>query len=938
MKTTFLLTLHALICTILVAQPLPLDERVRIGTLDNGMTYYIQHNTKPQDRAEIRLAVKAGSILEDEDQLGLAHFVEHMAFNGSEHFEKNELVQYLEKTGTKFGPDLNAYTSFDETVYMLQVRTDDPEILSNGLLIFRDWAGGLLFDHEEIDKERGVVMSEWRTRLSPEQRMAQEYYPVMYYDSRYAQRLPIGEPEIIEHAPYEAFKRFYTDWYRPDLMAIAIVGDIDVDSMEKEILSRFSSLKNPDEARTRVRYNVPPHDDTKVAILSDKEATFSNARLFIKHPHQPVVNEMNYQDRIKSRLVNDMLNERLKELTQLAEPPFTMARSSYGSNVGDIDAYSLFVLSQEGHLLDAFEAAMIEVERVRRHGFTQSELDRQKLDIMTKVESAVKEQDKVDSRGHVMRYVYHFLDQNPALSPEQQLDLYQRLMMDIPLEDVNKMANQWLTDNNRVIIMTMPENDKILKPTEQDVLDVLNHVAGMALEPYEEEVISEPLFTKDIQPGSIAEVVNLPEIETEEWHLSNGATVVVKQTDFKNDEVLMRATSKGGYALYDDDTYEKTQFAASIERNAGVSKFSNTQLEKMLAGKIVSVSPYINSNYEGIVASSSPDDLETMFQMVHLFFTEPRQDADAAKSFANKNQAIYANLLSNPTYYFMDYVMRKQEGDHARSGFPTTEDLTAIDYDEVMKLYKERYADASDFTFVVVGNFDKEQLKTYVNTYIGSLPATHSAEGYGDLGIEYPQGIVHDEFEYGLAPKSQVNLVYLGEAPITPTSKYIFDSMIHALGIKLREALREDKGGVYGVRLSGNMMEVPKDRYQLDISFNADPDRVKELVEETHRVIAQYQQEEFTSDDLIKTSETQKQELIKNLKENTFWVQKLISSYQLDKDPRQITLDNLVQLQTSLTPANLKEAMNQYFNHEHFYTFIMNPQSAGDAGVETDEK
>ncbi len=928
MKNVIILFTLFILSSVLSAQPIPVDDRVRMGELENGMHYYIQHHEKPEDRVEIRMAVKAGSVLEDEDQRGLAHFVEHMAFNGTKNFEKNELIDYLESTGTRFGADLNAYTSFDETVYMLQARTDDEEMLAKGLLVFEDWASGLLFDGEEIDKERGVVKSEWRTRLSPDQRMQQTYFPVMYHNSQYAQRLPIGDPEIIENAPYDVVKRFYQDWYRPDLMTIVMVGDIDVDAMEMEIKERFSKLEQREAPRKRVRYNVPKHDETLISIATDKESSSTSVRMMIKHPHYEINDINSYRQSLLHRLYNSMLNARLNELSQLPEPPYSFAFSGYGRDIGDIDRYSSFARTAEGQSLTGFKAMLTEIERAKRHGFTSSELERQKADVLTSLESAAKEQDKARSSRLAMRYVYHFLADNPIPSPDQRLELHKMFLPTIQIDEINKLSEKWLTESNRVIVFTGPEKEESPMPTEADVRNVLEEIKTMELEPYEDEVIDEPLFDVALTPGEITSTVVMNSIGVEEWELNNGVRVVVKKTNFKNDEVLMRASSVGGHSVYDDNVYPSARFASGIINEAGVGKFDNIQLEKVLSGKIVSVGPYIGENYEGFYGDASPEDLELLFQLTYLYFNHPREDDNAYQSFVTKQKTLFKNLLSNPNYYFSDFVTKLKTNNHERRGYPTTEDLDKLDYKEALRVYKDRFSDASDFTFFFVGNFDTDKLKEYAKTYLATLPSTQRDESWKDIGVRYRKGVVNESIERGKAPKTQIDMTFHGDFEWNQKNRYVFSSMLSALRIKLREAMREDKGGVYGVRLGGNTSKVPIERYTITVSFNAEPERAEELISTATEVIKKYQEEVFDDEVLQKVRETQVQGTIKNLKENNYWVRQLLSAYQLGNDPTNISLEKLKEKQQYLTSEELLKSSQQYFDWSNHFKIVMSPDPA----------
>ncbi len=449
-----------------VTQKMPIDPSVRMGVLDNGLKYYIQKNGKPENRAELRLAVNAGSMQEDDDQQGLAHFLEHMCFNGTENFKKSELVDFLESVGTKFGPDLNAYTSFDETVYMLQVRTDDQEIFDKGMLILEDWAGRVSFEGEEIDKERGVVIGEWRSGLGAQERMRNKWFPVLFNGSRYENRLPIGKPEIIENAPYSAFTRFYKDWYRPNLMSVVVVGDVDVDAVEAQIKKGFGSLTNPSNPRKRKSYDIPAHDDTKVAIVQDKEASSTQVQIIYKHDPMKVKNQADYRQQIVHSLYNRMMGSRFQELSQSANPPFLYGFSSYTSFVRATDAYYGAAGVKPDGVEQGLEALLVENKRVQEHGFTATELERTKKAILNNVEKNFKEADKTDSRRLAMKYVSTFLEGTPMASPKQTLDLYEKFLPTITLAEVNALAKQWIRDENRVVIITGQEKEGITKPSE----------------------------------------------------------------------------------------------------------------------------------------------------------------------------------------------------------------------------------------------------------------------------------------------------------------------------------------------------------------------------------------------------------------------------------------------------------------------------------------
>ena len=913
--------------SLMGSKSIPIDDRLTMGTLDNGIKYYIQKNQKPENRAELRLAVNAGSILEDDDQLGLAHFVEHMAFNGTENFEKSELVDYLESVGTRFGPDLNAYTSFDETVYMLQVRTDSTELFDKGMMIIKDWANGITFDHEEIDKERGVVESEWRTRLSPDQRMQNETFPVMYQDSRYATRLPIGDPDIINNADYETVKRFYKDWYRPDLMAVVVVGDVDIASVEAQIKTLFGSIEEHPNPRERKTYDVPMHDETLVKVVSDAEASFTNVSLMYKHDQVKTESMDDMRSSLVRRAYNGMLNARLSELTKSADPPFIYSYTGYSRDVGDIDSYSSFAMAPEGKAEAALEALMTENKRVLDHGFTNSELDRQKADMMESANRAVKEKDKTDSGRLAMRYVYHYLDENPIPSPDASLEMMNQYLPTIQIDEINALSDHFVKDDSRVVIISGPLKEETPLPEESAIRSLVDRVSMMEVEAYEDDVATAPFFAEELVEQEIVktEMYDAPAIKYVE--LSNGVKVYLKKTDFKNDEILMSATSDGGTSLYSDEDYQYGSNATRISTESGISSFTSTQLEKMMAGKNVRVSPYIGSLSEGMSGSVSPDDMEIMFQMIYLYFTNPRFDEEAFASYINKQKGIYKNLMSNPQYFFSDYVMKKKYNNHPRMGWPSEESLDQLTLEDAKRIYHERFADASDFVFSFVGNYDEEMIESHIKKYLGNLPSIDREEDWKDLGIKVQDGVMKDRFKKGKAPKTNVQMYFHGPFEYTPENSYQMSSMMAYLRIKLREALREDKGGVYGVRMFGGGSKKPREEYSITISFNSDPDKTDELIDEAKRVIQQAIDEAPSDLDMTKVKETQKQGRVKSLKENRFWQGQIMRRQDEEtKDFDKILMDSYEAKVDALTAEQIRAAAGSYFNFDRYMEFVMEPE------------
>ncbi len=905
--------------------PIPVDPAVRIGHLPNGLTYYIRKNEKPDHRAELRLVVGAGSMEEDEDQLGVAHFVEHMCFNGSEHFSKNELVDYLESVGTRFGADLNAYTSFDETVYKLEVRTDDQEQLSKGLLVLQDWAGGVSFDDDEIDKERGVVISEWRSRLSAEQRMQQKYFPVMYHDSRYAMRLPIGKPEIIENVPYQTVRRFYHDWYRPELMAVCVVGDFNVDSMEQEIRTRFSGLHDPATVRPKEEYPVPGHQETLVSIETDKEATSTNIRIIYKHPYKEPVTLDDYRETLLEELYNRMLNARLYELNTTADPPFIFAYSGYGRDVGSLATYTSFARAPQQGVTRAFRTLLTENARVLRHGFLPSELERQEAEMLTTAERNVREQDKTESSRYISSCIYHFLDGEPMPGAQQTLDLYHQFLPTIDVAEINKLASEWITPENRVIILTGPENPDVPLPTKATLFAIIDSVAAEAIPPYEDNTNDAPLFQEVLNPVTVgAETVNTA-LDIHTFKLANGITVEYKQTDFKNDQILMAGYSMGGSSLYDDNTYQSINALGSVIRESGVGVFSAPQLYKKLTGKTVSVFPFIGERYEGFNGACSPKDFEVMLQLIYLYATQPRMEDQALQSYLKKERDFLENLLSNPNNYFANVVNKIRYENHPRRSIPTVEDLDKVNMSDIQRVYHDRFSDMGDFTFFFTGALDPVELKALASRYLGNLPAHGRKETWKDVGVRSPEGVIDTMFSKGEAPRTNVRIIYHGNMDWNDTARYDLQSLADYARIKLRESLREDMGGVYGVAVSSSAMRDPITQYSINISFNSDPPRTQELIDAATEVINQIKEGNIAQADIEKVQELQRQARVRELKENRFWQGGLIDNWVENIPLSELTMEYLEGMLKTLTPESMQAAAREFFG-ENKIQVVMNPE------------
>ncbi|MEP0548738.1 MAG: insulinase family protein [Rhodothermales bacterium] len=937
-----------------LAEPLGLDADVRTGTLPNGLTYYVRRNAEPQRRAELRLAINAGSVLEDEDQRGLAHFVEHMAFNGTERFEKQELVDYLEGIGMRFGPDLNAYTSFDETVYLLQVPTDSAGLLDTGFDVLKEWASAITFEDEEIDKERGVVLEEWRLGRGAQARINDEQLPVLLGGSRYAERLPIGDPDVLRNAPYETLRRFYETWYRPDLMAVVAVGDFDPDAVEQTIRATFGGLTNPPAPTPRPAFDVPGHDETRFVISTDPELSTTSAAVYYKEPADRSGDVASFRRRLMDRLYNRMLNSRLYELTQRPDAPYLGAFTGKFGFARPSEFYVMQAVVSDGGVPAGLEALLTEAARVERHGFTASELARTKADVLREYEVAFNERTTTESRAFAGEYVDLFLEGVPAPGIAREYALVQALLPSISLADLDTLADEVVGEENRVVTVSAPDKEGVAVPTEADLRAVFAAVGTKDIEPYEDAVSAEPLVASPPAPGVI-ESVSRYEDETgvTEWTLENGVRVVLKPTDFKNDEVLFSAFSPGGTSLAADGAFRSAQQASAVVSLGGVGAFSAVDLDKKLAGQAVRVQPYVDEREEGLVGSASPEDLETLFQLVHLYFTAPREDADAFDAFRQRIAGVLQNRSARPEAAFSDTLQVTLAQYHPRRAPFTLATIPELELDEALAFYRDRFRDASDFTFVFVGAFEPDSLEPLVRQYLATLPATGRVEAPRDLGVRAPEGVVTKTVRRGIEPKARVQLVFSGTldarvdtlayadsvlindawVPVADSiyaarhaaargERYLLGALADALAIRLRESLREDLGGVYGVGVNANVDRM-QGTYTISIGFGSDPGRVDELTAAVFEEIERFKQD-GPDDALQKVKEGDRRAQELALRENGTWLGALGAAYRYDEAPTDY-LDKS-DLIDALSYGALRGAAQFYLDESRYVQVVLLPE------------
>lgn len=915
------------------AEELPIDSLVTVGQLDNGLRYVIRKNQKPENRVELRLVVNVGSVLEDEDQRGLAHFVEHMAFNGTKNFAKQELVDYLELIGMRFGPDLNAYTSFDETVYMLTVPTDSTEVVETAFQILEDWAHQISFEPEEIDKERGVVVEEWRLGRGAQQRMFDEQLPILLKDSRYATRLPIGQKAVLDTFRHEALRRFYRTWYRPDLMGFVAVGDLEsavVESLVQDYFARIPAAASPLD---RTVFPVPDHEETLFAIATDPEATYNSVSIYYKMDVRPQGTVSAYRRSLIEALYHQMFNQRLHERTKRPAPPFLGAYSGQGRWLRSKEFFILGAGVQNNGFDAGLEALLLEAARVREFGFTASELEREKKEMLRGMEQSYRERDKQQSSRFAAEYVRHLLTDEAIPGIAKEYELYQDLLPGIALAEVNALASEWTSEKNRVIAVEAPEQEGIAVPNEQDLWAIFAAVAQQEIAPYADEVSDEPLVAQVPAPAAIVARSQIPELGATWWTLANGIRVCLKPTDFKNDEILFRAYSPGGHSLVPDADYVAASTAASVVSEGGVGPFNKIELEKKLAGKVVRVAPWISNLREGLSGSASPEDVQTLFELIYAFFTAPRPDSTAFQAFQTRMKGSIQNRSARPGTAFSDTIAVTMAQYHHRARPWSLELLDEMDLATSMAVYQDRFADAGDFSFFFVGNFTLEAMEPLVCTYLGGLPATGREEAWRDVGIEAPEGVIDKAVYRGIEPKSQSRLIFTGPFEYDGWKNNLeLRAMTSVLQIKLREVLREDLGGTYGVWISGSGTRYPDEEYRISITFGCDPERVEELTQVIFEQIDSLKTVGTTDLYIDKVKEMRQRQREIDLEENSFWVGSLASLDFNGVDPRRLIQYSA--LVDSLTAEAVQQAAQTYFNMDRYVRVVLYPEKAGEVGEE----
>jgi len=903
--------------------PLPIDPAVRTGTLENGLRWFIRPNARPEKRAELRLVVNAGSVLEDEDQRGLAHFLEHMAFNGTRRFAKNDIVKYLESIGVRFGADLNAYTGFDETVYILPVPTDSAGLLARSFDILEDWASAVLIDSSEVVAERGVVFEEWRSGRGAQSRILDTHFPVLFRGSRYAERLPIGDTAIIRNATPEPLRRFYRDWYRPDNMAVVAVGDFDADSVQAMIAARFGALANPPSPRARESFAVPTDADTRVSIASDRELTVSSLEVLWQLPRRTTRTVGEWRQRLVEDIYNAAFNRRLGELTQRPDAAWVGAASGIDAYTRASSAYGLRFAAEDGKIEQALEAIVVEARRVDAFGFLDSEIARVKTDLLRSYERAYAERDKSESGGFAEAYVGHFLDEAPIPGIGFYFEHAPAAIASITLDDVNAVGRTWISDSNRVIMASLTEKDGVPQPTRESLLAALARAAAAPIAPWTETLADGGLVSTPPAPGRVTARGRIDELDITEWTLGNGVRVLLKTTDFKADEVLLSGFAPGGASLYPDARATAAELSTTLIERGGAGTLSVIDLQKTLSGKVAAAGTALGERSQDVSGRASPKDLETLFELLWLRFTAPRVDSAAVQAFRQQIGAVLANRSRAPEAAFSDTITLTLANHHPRVQLPTAALFNSVSLDEALAIYRERFGDASGFTFMFVGNVTAEQLEPLLVRWLAALPSTGRTEQPRDLGIRPPPGIVQKVVRAGVEPKSSTVVAYHGERPTTIASRQAFRTFGDILETRLTEELREALGGTYSVNVSASASTQPRDAQQLVIQFGSSPENADTLFAAVQRTIDALRTTGPTAEELSSAIEKQRRQQEVSVRENSYWLSGVLSRLRNGTDPRQML--EAPQIIGATTIEAVREAATTLVDPAQFVRVVLLP-------------
>jgi zinc protease len=906
--------------------PVPADPAIKIGRLENGLTYYVKKNAKPEKRIELRLVVNAGSICESDNEQGLAHFTEHMSFNGTKNFPGNKMIDTLEEIGVKFGDDLNAYTGFDQTVYMLKVPTDKPEWIDRGFQVLGDWAHSVTLDKKEIEKERGVVVEEWRMGLGADDRMMQKYLPILFKGSKYADRLPIGKVDIIKNFNEDTLRHFYQTWYRPDLMAVIVVGDIEPSLAVSKIEEYFGKIPKAVNPEIRKEFTVPANTEPLISIVTDKEANGYDAEIMFKHPKTYSISYGDYRNMIMQNLYTGMLVNRLNEISRMPDAPFLSAGASYGSFIGrSLDVYSLSVRAKENLIDKSLDAIVTENERVRRFGFTLSELDREKKDLLAAYENSAMESDKTESSVYADEFIRNYLTRECIPGYRKEFELVKDFLPGITLDDINDMGRAWTTRDNMLVLVTAQQKEGIKIPTEKEVANLIASATSKNVEPYVDKVNESALLPVQPVPGHLSSKTENTEFGFTRLVFSNGACVLVKPTDFRNDEILFSSYSPGGTSLYPDSDIMSASFASTIVTQSGLGDYDLTSLQKKLAGSTATLSPFIGELREGVNGSCAPRDLETILQLNYLYFTGVRRDENAFRSFISRIKNAIKPMRTNPQVIFTDTLSKIVSMNSPRVvAVPTDAQIDRINLDKALSIFRDRFADAGDFTYILVGNFKVEEIMPLLEKYIGGLPSKGIRETFRDRTPEFPRKRVVADIAKNSEPQSVVAMVWKGRFGWNDRDRKAFSMLMDILSIRCRESMREDQGGVYGISIDGSAFKLPRPGYSIAASWGCAPENLEGLTRTMLNEIGKIKKRGPQEADLSKVKEAEIRERETLINENSYWLAALLNNSQ--NGDRLQTMDEYRSFVNSFTIKEIKSVAGKYLNTRDYVEVTLSPE------------
>ncbi|OQP61118.1 hypothetical protein A3860_05210 [Niastella vici] len=928
-RTILLFFLSGFACVVFAQSSnenaIPLDPKIKTGRLSNGFTYYIRKNIHPANQVVFYLVNKVGSIVETDNQQGLAHFMEHMCFNGTRHFPKNELVDYLQKAGVRFGADLNASTGFNETIYQLPVPADK-EVIRNAIQILRDWARDASLAADEIDKERGVVIEEKRQRLGSFQRVQEKVSPVLLNHSRYVTRLPIGTDEVLKNFDHDTLRKFYYDWYRPSLQALIVVGDINEKEMEKMIISKFSDLQNPVGAPNRTEYSIALTGNNQYLAVTDEETPATSISIYMKHAAGKMKTLDDFRKHMLQSLLNDIISSRFNEISQQEHAPFYQIGGGINAVLANVNSFTLTVQPKQGREEDAFKALWIEMERIKRYGFLPSELERAKINFLTRYEDINKTKDITHSRQYVEEYVRNFLEGEASPGISYEYEFYKKNIAAVTVNDLAMLFNQVFKETNRDIIISANEKDKSLIPAEDKILQWMNEATKENMTAYADKPAADELMPVLPVPGKIISEKKLyGKAGITEIKLNNGVRVLLKSTDFKKDEIQFAGISPGGTSQVGDSDFLSISLASAIISASGVGNLSRQAIGKKMAGKKVIVAPVISTYSEGVNGTTDAKDIETALQLVYLYFTRPRKDIASFGQLKERMLASYENTKNLPGTIFGDTVSNVSSGYHIRNQKPTPGQINALQLDTIIKLYKERFSDAGDFTFVFVGNFDVEKIKPLLEQYLGSLPSAGRVEKLKDLKLDIARGIHSCKIFGGKEPQARVLLMLSGAYHPDALINFELNVLAGVLRLRLLERLREEIGGIYSLDINPVLRRIPTGEYNFSINFICDPANVELLILSVFGEIGKIKSTGALQDDIDKLKAASKLQKARAIKENGYWLS-LISSSVLQGTEEEIEDVYNENLWKEITTESLKEVAIQFLNGENYMRFVLLPE------------